>query len=45
MDTMVEEYYIPSAEKFAPQMGLDVAQYKDFVKKLFSLDEKKLTIP
>jgi len=45
MDTMVEEYYIPNADKLCTQVWLDPTQYKDFVKKLFSLNEKTITIP
>lgn len=45
MDTLVEEYYLPNAQKFWAKLGLDVKQYETFVRQLFSLDTKELTIP
>jgi hypothetical protein len=45
MDTLVEEYYLPNAQKFWAKLGLDVKQYEAFVRQLFSLDTKELTIP
>ena len=45
LDTMVEKCYIPNIQKFSEKLWLNTAQYESFVKQLFSLDAKELTIP